>query len=108
MTPPWRAIALTVGLTAVTVLTRALFLLPRRAWPIPTSLRPALRFAPAAALAAVVAPGLLLPDALGPAWVKCGAALAAAALGRGRGIATTIAAGMAAYWLLLAVSRGHF
>ncbi len=101
------AVALTVGLTAVTVLTRALFLLPRRAWDLPTRLRLALRFAPAAALSGVVAPELLLPGAApGAVWVRLGAAALAAAyfLWR-RQILGTIVCGMLGYWLLGALAR---
>jgi branched-subunit amino acid transport protein len=95
-------IALVVGLTIVTIVTRALFLLPHKAWDLPTRLRLALRYAPAAALAAVVAPELLLSTDLGPSWVKLGAAVVASGyfLWR-RGILGTIVSGMAAYWLLI-------
>ena len=67
-------IGLVVGLTVVTIVTRSLFLLPHRAWDLPSRLRLALRYAPAAALAAVVAPELLLATHLGPPWIKLGAA----------------------------------
>lgn len=49
-----------VGLAGVTVLTRAFFLLPEREIPIPNWLREALRYAPLAALAAVVLPEIIL------------------------------------------------
>ena len=93
---------LVVGLTAVTLISRALFLLPHKAWDLPSRLRLALRFAPAAALAAVVAPELLLHTSLGPSWVKLGAAVVASGyfLWR-RGILGTIVTGMLAYWMLL-------
>jgi Predicted branched-chain amino acid permease (azaleucine resistance) len=52
----FQQIALVVGMTAVTVLSRNLFLLSRKAMPLPARVKIALRFAPAAALAAVLRP----------------------------------------------------
>ena len=99
-------IALVVGMTAVTVLSRNLFLLPRKPMPLPTRLKIALRFAPAAALAAVMAPELLLLTPLGPPWVKLGAAVIAAGyFFARRGILGTIVSGMAAYWVLAWIGR---
>lgn len=49
-----------VGLAVLTVLTRAFFLLPRREIALPRWLQQGLRYAPLAALAAVVAPEVLL------------------------------------------------
>ena len=45
----FQQIALVVGMTAVTVLSRNLFLLSRKAMPLPARVKIALRFAPAAA-----------------------------------------------------------
>ena len=49
-----------VGLALLTVLTRAFFLLPEREWPLPDWLQQGLRYAPLAALVAVVAPEVVL------------------------------------------------
>ena len=49
-----------VGVTAITVLTRGFFFLSRREVPFPGWLERGLRFAPLAALAAVVAPEIVL------------------------------------------------
>ena len=49
-----------LGMVGITVLARAFFLLPEREWPIPHWLREALRYAPLAALVAVVAPEVVL------------------------------------------------
>ena len=49
-----------VGLTALTVLTRSFFLLTEREIPIPDWLREGLRYAPLAALAAVVVPEVVM------------------------------------------------
>lgn len=49
-----------VGLAVITVVSRGFFLLPRRDVPLPGWLRQALRYAPLAALMAVVAPEILL------------------------------------------------
>lgn len=54
---PWVA---TVGLTVVTVITRAFFMLPEREIPMPEWFKRGLRYAPLAALAAVVAPEVLM------------------------------------------------
>jgi branched-subunit amino acid transport protein len=51
-----------VGLALITLLTRSFFLLPEREVPIPGWLREALRFAPLAALVAVIAPQVLLTE----------------------------------------------
>ena len=49
-----------IGLTAITVLTRSFFFISEREWPIPNWLREGLRHAPLAALAAIIAPAILL------------------------------------------------
>ena len=49
-----------VGMAAITLLCRASFLLPRQDLPMPRWLREGLRYAPTAALAAVVAPELVM------------------------------------------------
>lgn len=49
-----------IGMTVITILTRGFFLLPRKDVPMPGWLRDALRYAPLAALVAVVAPEVLL------------------------------------------------
>ena len=49
-----------LGLALATLLTRSFFLLPDRELPLPAWLRQGLRYAPLAALAAVVAPEIVL------------------------------------------------
>lgn len=49
-----------IGLAAVTVLTRGFFLLSDRGWPLPAWLRKGLRYAPLAALTAVIAPEVVM------------------------------------------------
>jgi len=51
-----------LGLTAITVVTRGFFLLSEREWPLPVWANRGLRYAPLAALAAVIAPEVLLTD----------------------------------------------
>jgi len=96
---PWYLTLAIVGLAAITVLTRGFFYLSEREIPIPAWLRQGLRYAPLAALAAVVAPevvtthGRLIGTLLD-------ARLFAAAAGAAwfwwrRGILGTIVAGMA-------------
>lgn len=95
---PWIA---TLGLALVTVLTRSFFMIPEREVPMPEWLKRGLKYAPLAALAAVIAPEIVmtqgalittLADARLPAvlcatlyfWFK-------------RGILGTIVVGMAVY-----------
>ena len=56
----WEIALAIVGLTALTVLTRGFFMLTEREIPIPDWLREGLRYAPLAALAAVVVPEVVL------------------------------------------------
>jgi len=56
----WEAVLTILGLGVITVLTRAFFFLPRREVPMPGWLREGLRYAPLAALAAVVAPEVVM------------------------------------------------
>ncbi len=51
-----------VGLTVISVITRGFFLLPNREWPLPHWLLQGLRYAPLAALVAVIAPEVVLTD----------------------------------------------
>jgi branched-subunit amino acid transport protein len=61
MTPGQTAIAI-AGLTVVSILTRGFFMLPEREVPIPPWLREALRYAPLAALVAVLVPDIAMTD----------------------------------------------
>ena len=60
MLSAWEITLAIVGLTALTVLTRGFFLLTEREIPIPDWLREGLRYAPLAALAAVVVPEVVM------------------------------------------------
>jgi branched-subunit amino acid transport protein len=57
---PLETVIAIVGLALATLLTRSFFLLPDRELPLPAWLRQGLRYAPLAALAAVVAPEIVL------------------------------------------------
>jgi branched-subunit amino acid transport protein len=59
---PWLALLAIVGLAAITVLTRGFFIIPEREIPIPAWLREALRYAPLAALVAVLLPEVAMTD----------------------------------------------
>lgn len=88
-----------VGLALITLLTRGFFILPRRDVPIPAWLRQGLRYAPVAALTAVVVPEIILSQGrLITTWQD--ARLFAAAAGAAwffwrRGILGTIVTGTA-------------
>jgi branched-subunit amino acid transport protein len=88
-----------LGLTVLTVVTRGFFLLSERELPFPAWLRQGLRYAPLAAMAAVVLPEIVLQQGqLVSTWQD--ARLYAAAAGAAwfwwrRGILGTIIVGMA-------------
>jgi branched-subunit amino acid transport protein len=78
----WTAVLAVVGLAGVTLLTRGFFVLPEREWPLPEWLRQGLRYAPLAAMTAVVAPEVVLTGGqLITSWHD--ARLLAAAVGAG-------------------------
>ncbi|MBP7531760.1 MAG: AzlD domain-containing protein [Ottowia sp.] len=90
-----------LGLVLITLVTRAFFMIPERELPMPDWLRRGLKYAPLAALAAVIAPELVmsqgtliqtLQDARLPA-----ALCASAYYFWRRGILGTIIVGMAVY-----------
>ena len=90
-----------LGLVVITLVTRAFFMIPERELPMPDWLRRGLKYAPLAALAAVIAPELVmsqgtliqtLQDARLPA-----ALCASAYYFWRRGILGTIIVGMAVY-----------
>lgn len=58
--PTWAAVVAVLGLAVITVLARGLFFLTEREIPLPAWLRQGLRYAPLAALAAVVVPEIVL------------------------------------------------
>jgi branched-subunit amino acid transport protein len=88
-----------IGLTVITVVTRGFFFLSRREIPIPDWLRQGLRYAPLAAMAAVVVPEIVMQHGqLITTWMD--ARLFATAAGAAwfwwrRGILGTILVGMA-------------
>jgi len=90
-----------LGLGAITLLTRAFFMIPERELRMPQWLRRGLKYAPLAALAAVIAPEIVLADGqLITTWLdaRLPAALCAGAYFFYRGdIMGTIASGMLVY-----------
>jgi branched-subunit amino acid transport protein len=56
----WESILAIAGLAVITIVTRGFFLFPDRELPMPAWLQQGLRYAPLAALAAVVAPEVLM------------------------------------------------
>lgn len=55
----WESVLAILGLAAITIGTRGFFLYPERELPMPPWLKQGLRYAPLAALAAVVAPEII-------------------------------------------------
>ncbi len=95
----FEALIAVIGLTVITVVTRGFFFLSRREIPLPDWLRQGLRYAPLAAMAAVVVPEVLMQQGhLITTWKD--ARLFAVAAGAAwfwwrRGILGTILVGMA-------------
>ncbi len=95
----WEAVIAVLGLTVITIVTRGFFFLTEREVPIPAWLRQGLRYAPLAAMAAVVVPEVvMLQGQLIGTWQD--ARLFAVAAGAAwfwwrRGILGTILVGMA-------------
>ena len=94
-------IATIVGMAIVTVLTRALFFLPQEPWPLPRWLEAGFRYAPIAALAAVVVPEIAMSggqvlETWRDARIFAAAAATAWFLVR-RGLLGTIVVGMLVY-----------
>jgi len=56
----WEAALTIVGMAVITIVTRAFFMIPEREVPLPAWLKQGLRYAPLAALVAVVAPEVLM------------------------------------------------
>jgi branched-subunit amino acid transport protein len=96
----WLTIA---GLAAVTVITRCFFVIPGDAVRLPRRVQHALRYAPACALVALVAPevvmqqGALAIDLTNPKLI--GALVAIVTMVATRHTLLTIAVGMAAFWI---------
>lgn len=99
--PWWWTVLACVGLALVTLLTRSFFMLPEREVPMPEWLKRGLKYAPLAALTAVIAPELLMSQGQ---WIQTlwdarlpAAACATAYFFWRRGILGTIVVGMAVY-----------
>lgn len=58
----WESTLAVLGLAVITVATRGFFLYPERELPMPAWLKQGLRYAPLAALAAVVAPEIVMTE----------------------------------------------
>jgi branched-subunit amino acid transport protein len=101
----WYGIVSAIGLTAMTILTRGFFILPKRSFTLPARVERALKYAPIAALVAVIAPELLLETSLGPAWMKVVAAIPASGYYYWRrGMLGTIMVGMGVFLFLRVVT----
>jgi len=101
MTIDWWTVATIVGMTAMTVVTRSFFFLSKRPWALPHWAVRGLQYGPVAALAAVIAPEVLMTDGhLIATWRDArifGALAGIACYGWRRSILGTIVAGMAIY-----------
>jgi branched-subunit amino acid transport protein len=56
----WQGVLAILGLALITIVTRGFFLFPEREVPMPTWLQQGLRYAPLAALVAVIAPEIVM------------------------------------------------
>lgn len=56
----WEAVLGILGMGAITVITRSFFMIPDREIPLPQWVRDGLRYAPLAALAAVIVPEIVM------------------------------------------------
>jgi branched-subunit amino acid transport protein len=56
----WEAFFTILGMTLVTIVTRGFFLFPKQELPMPTWLKQGLRYAPLAAMAAIVVPEVVM------------------------------------------------
>ena len=96
----WSVIAI-LGLAVITLVTRAFFMIPKKEVPIPQWLKRGLKYAPLAALAAVIAPeSVMSKGALITTWADArlpAAALAVLYFFYRRDIMGTIALGMCVY-----------
>ena len=97
----WQTVLAIVGLAVITVVTRSFFLIPDKAVRLPEWLRHSLRYAPLAALGAVLAPEILMNHGQ-LVGTLMDARLPAALVGMAfyfwkRSILVTIAIGMAVY-----------
>ncbi len=98
----WGTLATILGLAGVTVLTRSFFFISPRPWRLPAWVSRGLQYAPAAAMAAVVLPEVILVQGqLVATWqdARIFGALAGAAAYflAGRSTLATIAVGMTVY-----------
>ena len=97
----WEAALTIFGLALVTVLTRSLLMLPREEVPIPAWAKRALKYAPLAALVAIIVPEVLLTRGVLIATLAdarlIGAAVGLAYYFWKRGILGTIVVGMAVF-----------
>lgn len=101
MTDDTWSIATIVGMTAMTVLTRSFFFLSKKPWTLPPWAERGLQYAPVAALAAVIAPEVLMTGGHAiTTWRDARLFAALAGLGwyvARRGVLGTIVVGMAVY-----------
>lgn len=97
----WQAIIAILGLAVITLGTRGFFLFPERELPLPAWLKQGLRYAPLAALTAVIAPEIVMTQGhLISTWqdARLPAALAATLWYAWRpGVLGPLLAGLAAY-----------
>ena len=97
----WTTLLIILGLTVVTIVSRSLFFLSSRELPMPRWFRRGLRYAPAAALASIVIPAIVMtPDNQLASWNDArlyGALAGAAWFFYRRSVMGTILVGMAVY-----------
>lgn len=101
MLTEWEMVASVAGLTVVSALSRSVFFLSDRPWALPSWAERGLKYAPLAALGAVIFPEILMSHGQWPqTWQDARYAAAPVAMAWAwwrRDMLTTIAVGMAVY-----------
>lgn len=97
----WWVLGAIVGLTVVTLITRGFFMYPDQEVPLPSWLKRGLKYAPLAALAAVIIPEMVITDGMLTPTLQdariCAIPFAVAYYFWRKGIMGTIVVGMAVY-----------
>ncbi len=105
----WQLFAVILGITMTTIVTRGAFVLLPQRWQLPSHVQAPLRYAPIAAISAIIAPELFANPMVASGFVVSsillnaklwGAVAGAAVYLRFTNMGGAIAAGMGAFWFV--------